>query len=159
MTIQVIGGVVAAKWYEVDSFVSYLGSRISGSWDLGVGRELEGKESQMTDLTDLAGWTDGRAVGWERKRFREGMVWRGDEFSLAMLSFMYLWKCYVERELGMCVWRSGEKAAWRTVICLHSWVSWENRHILSSHSDEGFSFFFFWWPKVKGLGSVRTYIP
>lgn len=31
MTVQVIGGVVAAKWYEVDSFVSYFGSRISGS--------------------------------------------------------------------------------------------------------------------------------
>lgn len=67
---------------------------------------------------------------------------RGDEFSLAMLSFMYLWKRYVERELGMWVWRLGEKTAWHAVICLHSWVSWENRHIVSSHSDEGFSFFF-----------------
>lgn len=57
MTVQVVGGVVAAKWYEVASFVSYLGSRMSGSWDLGVGRELEGKESQMTDLTDLTGGT------------------------------------------------------------------------------------------------------
>lgn len=101
MTVQVIGGVVAAKWYEVDSFVSYLGSRISGSWDLGVGRQLEGKESQMTDLTDLAGWTDGRAVGWERKRFREGMVWRGEMSSV--------WPCWVS-----CI---SESATWK-----ESWV-------------------------------------
>lgn len=28
-----------------------------------VERIRRGKESQMTDLTDLTGWTDGRAVG------------------------------------------------------------------------------------------------
>lgn len=81
------------KWYEVDNFKSYVGSRINRSWDLGVGRGLEGEWDQgWLQHTDLSNWKDDSAIYWERKHFWEDVEREGeDEFDLAMLNLLGPW--------------------------------------------------------------------
>lgn len=81
------------------------------------------------------------------------MIWRGEMSSV--------WPCWVACISESAKWRESwvcESGAWerrlhdrQSSVCTVGFHEKIGTFCLSSHSDEGFPFFFFRWPKVKGL--------